>query len=194
MSLSINVEEFAEAARFVIRVTGKDEIEVLNRGALHAVIGGKGVRGAIQRTPKAGVSQIKSEATKIICIRIIERSLKKQGIIKTRDEINALAVKMVQARLKAIAYTKGPGWNNAAVKFGGRGVKGMDPERFGHSEARHGGGKKASGFSLQAVIENTAPAIEDIGLQPLEDALGDVARDMVGYATKKLQKRFDEVS
>lgn len=57
---TLDTREFSEALQFVRQATKKDAVTLLNRAGLHVVIGGKGVKGAMQRTPKADPKKIQS--------------------------------------------------------------------------------------------------------------------------------------
>lgn len=192
VSFTLNTDEFSKAVGFVVSATGKDCAEVLNRAGLTALIGGRGVKGAVKRTAKADPARIEARlfADKL-AIKIVMSRAKAKGERLTRAEISKRARRLINQRKQASAYTRGPGWNNAIVAMGGKGVK--VNKRFAQSEARFGSGKKATANKLVARIINTAPVSGKIGLIPLQAALNDTARDMVEYGTKKLQKSFDKV-
>jgi len=191
MSFKIDTREFSSALRFVEQATGKDGTLLLNRAALHAVIGGKGVKGAMQRTPKASKSKIQSVPIEALSAGVAVRN-RKRGVKMTSAQF-ADAVKSERARRKrSSGYTAYPGWSKAAQAFGGRGIKGVQGG-FGKSQARKGYGTKAKGFNPTAEIANTAPAIEAIGKPALQAALNDVARDLVEYGTRKIQQTLNKV-
>ena len=186
----LDTSEFSKAMQFVVEVTKKDSAEVLNRAALHAVIGGKGVRGAMQRTPVADKAKIRSLTPSELSASVARRN---QGKKLAPGEF-ALLVKRERARrVRASGYTAFAGWSKAAQAFGGRGVKGVQ-SGFNKSKARFGYGSKAVPSDLVAEIANTAPAAEKIGLTPLQSAINEVARDMVEYATRKMQQSFNKVN
>jgi hypothetical protein len=182
-----DLREFRDAIRQVAAASKKDEAAILNRGGLTAIIGGKGVKGAIQRTPRADRGKINS-LTPAQLAGAVKR--KNGGKKMTRTEWNS-AIKAEKARRRrSIAYTAGPGWHNAAVAFGGKGVR-RQPG-FPESEAAKGNGSKATAESLIAELENTAPAASAIGKKALQDALNDTAKDMKDYAARKLQQTFNK--
>jgi hypothetical protein len=184
-----DLREFQQAIREVQKATPKTCAEIINRGGLTAIIGGKGVKGAIQRTPRADRGKINS-LTPAQLAGAVKR--KNGGKKMTRAEWDS-AIKAEKARRRrSIAYTAGPGWHNAAVAFGGKGVR-RQPG-FPESEAAKGNGSKATAERLIAELENTAPAASAIGKKALQDALNDTARDMKTYAANKLQKTFDKHS
>jgi len=114
--------------------------------------------------------------------------LKRRGIHKpSNEQIQALMNKILSARLSATGYTAFAGWNKAATALGGRGLRGIDPQRFGHSEARHGSATKATPESLMAIIVNTAPMAEELGYEALQQGIENAAQDLLDYAHKKLQ-------
>lgn len=184
MTFELDLRQFRAAVEEVIKTTGKDEVEIINRAALHTVIGGKGVKGAMQRTPKAAVADI-NKAAPIILRMMIKRNAE-QHLGLNKQEIGELVKKELRRRKASKGYTAGPGWNNAAIAFGGRGVR--IQSGFQRSEAAFGSGTKAKGYFPVAVIENTSPAAEKIGQRALQDALNNVAQDITDYAAKKLQQ------
>lgn len=166
----------------------KTHPEVLNRAALHTIIGGKGVQGAIQRTPRANVESITPEKV----APHVAKVLRYNGQKVTRAEFKRLVKKEVTRRKRSKGYTAGPGWSKAAQAFGGRGVR--TQKGFPQSEAAKGYGDQATPGNLVAEIANTAPAAEIIGTKPLQDALNDVGRDMQEYAARKHQQLFNKHS
>lgn len=188
----LDTSEFAQAVGFVVQATGKDCVEVLNKAGLTALIGGKGVRGAVQRTPKADPVRIEADMIRDKqAIRLVMSRAKKRGEHLTRREISKRVKALIRGRKSGSGYTKGPGWNNAILAMGGKGIR--TNKRFAKSEARHGSGIKASAESLVARIISTAPASEAIGFRPLQDALNDTARDMIAYGERKIQATFNKV-
>lgn len=185
-----DIREFREAVLFVGQVTKKTLAEILNRGALQAVIGGKGVRGAIQRTPRADRGKIAALTPQQLAAAVKKRN---PGRKMTREEWKQAIKDERKRRLRSIGYTAGPGWNNAAKAFGGRGVKGVN-ENFPSSKAADGGGLKATPENLLAELENAAPAADLIGRQALQDALNDSARDMKNYGERKLAAQLKKLS
>lgn len=193
----IDTSEFNKALAFVQSVVPRDMAEVINKGGLTAIVGSREnkyagqVIGAIQRTPRADKAKIKGLDRRIIAGAVLKRARAK-GEKLTRDEINRRIKAEYGRRLRATAYTAGPGWSNAAKAFGGRGVK--TQAGFGKSLAAHGSGEPASASHLVAVLTNTAPAAEKIGSQALQAALNQTAGAMVEFGQKILQKRFDKIA
>jgi len=185
-----DLREFEKALDFVADATGKDSVDILNNAGLHTIIGGKGVKGAIQRTPRANIADIQKEADIILRMVIKENSEKRLGL--NREQIGERVKKILNQRKQARGYTAGPGWNKAAVAFGGRGVKIQGG--FDKSLARFGSGTKARPSLLVSEFVNTAPAAELIGQKPLQDALNDVTRDMIEYGLRKLASTMKKVS
>jgi hypothetical protein len=188
---TLDLAEFERAIIFVLEHSNKTEPEVVNRAALTTIIGGRGVQGAMQRTPKADAQKIKAQLTGELAERIVEARARKQGLKLTRQQIKKLAAQLIRQRVSAAGYTRGPGWTPAAQAFGGRGVR--TQPRFGKSVARFGYGHKASPSQLVAEIANFAPAADKIGRDALQDALNDASRDMVAYWTRRMQQGFDKV-
>lgn len=189
--MEVSTIDFADAMDFVLSQVPKDSAEILNRAGLHAVIGGKGVRGAIQRTEQADRGKILAVTDAQLGKVVVKRAASK-GERLTLSERKKRVKKERGRRLSSIAYTKGPGWHKAAKAMGGRGVR--TQKGFEKSDAASGGGKKASAHALVAEIRNTAPAGEKIGFDPLNEAIDDVARDMVEHAAKKYGGTFAKVN
>lgn len=180
--------EFAKAVEFVIQETGKEAPVVINRAALHVVIGGRGFQGAMQLTPKADKSKIKA-LSDVTIAGYITGKLRAQGQTVDRSTFGELVVKERKRRLRAIGYTAYAGWNNAARAFGGRGLKNVtaSPKKT----ARFGYGDKAKRSNEPtAVLTNTAPEAEKIGKRPLDVAITNVARDLNQYALGKMVDRI----
>lgn len=192
MSFKLDTRDFAKALRFVEQATGKDGTVLLNRAALHAVIGGKGVKGAMQRTPKASKSKIQAVDPQALAASVAVRNSRK-GIKMTSEQFSEAVKKERSRRKRASGYTAYPGWSKAARAFGGTGVRGVQGG-FNKSKAAKGYGKKGKGFNPTAEIANIAPAIEAIGKPALQAALNDVARDLVEYGTRKMQQTFNKVN
>lgn len=121
------------------------------------------------------------------------KQLHKMGVSKPSDKaIEARMAKILAARTRAAGYTAFAGWNKAAIALGARGIKGIDPKRFGKSEARHGSATKATKDNLQAIITNTAPMAETLGWPALQRGIDNAAKDLLAYARKKLEKAGKE--
>ncbi len=184
--------EFGGVLEFVERETGRTAKESINRAALHVIIGGKGFQGAMQLTPKASKSAINA-VDKDKVAGFVAKKAQEKGTRLTAAEFADAVKKEIKRRVRAIGYTAFVGWNNAAKAFGGRGLKGVteSPKK----EARFGYGTKAtSNVNPEAILTNTAPMSERIGLEPLQKAITNVARDLVEYAMRKIDKTFKSVS
>ena len=195
MSGELDISELQRAVRFVIKNSKKDEAEVVNKTALKIVIGAKGVKGAIQLTPRASASAIKAAAEK--ARGIVAKRLRAKGRLGNKNKNRNVSKKQfermvkfeVARRLRSRGYTAGPGWHKAAVSLGGKGVKRQ--AGFAKSEAAKGRGKKATVSSLVATIENAAPAAAKIGGPALQQAVDNAVKDMVEYWEEKTQSTFD---
>ncbi len=190
MPTTVDTSGVMDALRYVEKNTGRPISKGLNKLALTFVIGAKGVKGAMQLTPKADKSKISQVPPREVAA-FVATKLRKEGK-KVDSETFKKMVKAEYARRKrAAGYTAYAGWSNAAKAFGGRGVKGVtDSEK---KEARHGTGKKATPESLFAELVNTAPAIETIGEEAAQQALDNAVRDQLDYAADQLQKLLNEV-
>lgn len=178
--ISLDLKEFQSACDFVLKHSRKTEAEVLNRGALVALIGGKGVQGAVKLTPKADLGKITRAKPAIIAHYM--------GMGLTRQEAQA----RYQARRRAKGYTAGPGWDVTIRKLGGRGVK--KQSGFPRSNAAKARATRASAVRLVANLENSAPAAFKIGQQALQQGFDGAARDMRAYWTRRIQKTFNRVN
>lgn len=188
INTELDTSRFVEAVRFAFEESEKSLPEIINRGALVAIIGGKGVRGAMQRTPKASASKIKAVDVKKIARHVM---FKHKGEKLTRIQIRQLIAKEYRRRIAAIGYTALVGWNKAAIAFGGRGI---GKRASGRGYASEGSGKKAQAGDYTAEFTNTAPAAALIGSQALQDALDDTARDIVEHWEEKTGAIFHSQS
>lgn len=201
MGLSIDVRSFQEAIKFVTSVTPRTCADALNRAGKTAIIGAKGVKGAMQLTPKADRAAIRKVSDKEIAGYVAAKlrktgKLAARGAKRTKGQFSKAQFKNAirferQRRIRAAGYTAFAGWSNAAKAFGGKGVKGVTSST--KKLAKHGKGKKATSNDLVATLSNTAPASEDIGFEALQQGVNNAAADMVAYGTKKLQETFDKV-
>src|SRR5580704_15411969 len=116
---TIDTSEFERAVRFAFEESQKSIPEIINRGALVAIIGGKGVQGAMKRTPKASKAAILAVDVKKIARHVM---FTHKGQKLTRAQIQQLIAKEYHRRVAAIGYTAHVGWNNAAIAFGGKGI------------------------------------------------------------------------
>lgn len=191
MSFTVSSREFTDAIKFVTSVTPRTCAEALNRGGLVAIIGGKGVKGAMQLTPKADKAKITAIPESEL-VGFVVNQMKKKGEKITRNTLAVAVRKERNRRKRAAGYTAYAGWSNAAKAFGGRGVRGVTPST--KKLAKYGSGKRASSNDLVAELTNTAPASEAIGIPALEQGLRNSAVDMVANGTKKLQQEMDKVN
>ncbi len=179
---TIDTSKFAAAARYVFENTRKSMPDIINRAALTTIIGGRGVKGAMQRTMQAARSEILSVPVHLVAGRVMN---KHKGEKLSREQIKKLVRKEYARRLAAIGYTAHVGWNNAAIAFGGRGI---GKRSSGRGKASQGRGIKATPGHYVAEMVNSAPAASLIGERPLQQALDDVARDMVEHVGGKLEE------
>ncbi len=192
VTADLDMTRFEAAVHYVYEHTRHTLPEIVNRGALVSVIGGKGVQGAMQRTKKALRSAILSAPVKQVAGKVMK---KYAGQRLTRDQIKQLVRKEYARRLAAIGYTANVGWNNAAVQLGGRGIKGSRARGKGYAEFGFGAPADTSQWpSVIAQVANAAPAAAFIGEQPLQDAINDAARDMVEFAGGQIQQIVNEAS
>jgi hypothetical protein len=180
VNVEIDTHEFEQAVKFVFEQSEKSLPEIINRGALVAIIGGKGVKGAMQRTPKALKSKIEAVPVKKIAKHVL---YKHKGEKLTRKQLSQLIRREYRRRIAAIGYTALVGWNNAALAFGGRGIGRR--AQGGKGYAQRGSGVPAQAGNYVAEFTNTAPAAALIGEQALQDALDQTAQDMIAHWEEK---------
>lgn len=191
MNVTIDTRAVVEALKFVERTAGRPISQSINRAGKTFAIGAKGVKGAMQLTPKADKGAIRKLSDDELRGAAIKR-LKAKGQDITKASIQSAIKKERARRVRASGYTAFVGWSNAARAFGAKGVKGVTPST--KKEARHGKGSKATPERLVAQLINTAPAIESIGVEATQQALNNTAADLVVYGTRALQKQLDKVS
>lgn len=190
--MQIDIRDLQEALRFCEEATGRPMAVSLNRAGRTVVIGAKGVKGAMQLTPKADKAKIQNLSDRILG-GYVAKKLRAAGV-KITAALMAEGVRKERARrLSAVGYTAFAGWSNAAKAFGGTGVRGVTGSQ--KKLARFGYGSKATPQDLVAELVNTAPAAEEIGFDALQEAVGNAADDLVTYGVNKLQKEvFDRVN
>lgn len=185
-SATIDATKFTQAVKFVFANSAKSLPDIVNRGALVAIIGGRGVQGAMQRTMKASAARIREVDIGIISAYVRK---KHKGEKHTKSEWNKLVRREYARRIGAIGYTANVGWNNAAIAFGGKGIG--SKRAGGRGLASSGYGKPAVGTTnIVAEFANTAPAAVLIGQEALQLALNDTARDMIEHAQNKFTQIF----
>jgi len=183
MSFEIDTRDFEKAINKVIDVTGKDSAEILNRAGRALILGGRGFQGLIKLFPRADRAKIRAIPLPVLAA-IVHR---KHGQLTRAEFIRAMKREKAR-RLAAVGYHAGPGWHEAARAFGGRGVRTQGGYR--RSLAARGSGSRAQARRLVAEVINTAPAAAKIGGEAMRAALGNVTRDLIRYATWKLNQRF----
>ena len=185
----LDTSQFEQAIRFAFEESEKSVPEIINRAALVAIIGGRGVKGAMQRTPRALAARIKALPVQKIARYVL---FKHRGEKLTRKQIARLIGKEYRRRIAAIGYTALVGWNKAALAFGGRGIGRR--AQGGRNYAEQGSGKPARAGDYSAEFTNTAPAAILIGEQALQEALDDTAQDMVEKWERKTGAIFQSQS
>lgn len=189
-NVSIDTREFERAVKFVFQNTAKALPEIVNRGALVAIIGGRGVQGAMQRTRKASASAIRAVDAGIIAAQVHKKF---KGQKFTKAEMKRYIRREYARRIAAIGYTANVGWDNAAKAFGGRGIG--SKRSTGKGYASQGYGRPASGTTnVVAEFVNTTPAAVLIGAEALQAALNETARDLIQHAEEKMGKIFSSAS
>lgn len=181
----LDLTRFQEAVDAKLNALHVSLPSIINRGALVTIIGGKGVRGAMQRTPKAAKDKILAVPVKSVAKIVMVRH---RGEKMTRQRVKELIRAEYARRVAASGYTAFVGWNKAAIAFGGTGI---GRASGGQGLAYKGYGTPATESDLEAILVNAAPAAGLIGLQPLQDALDDTAEDMIEYAHQKMQEAID---
>jgi hypothetical protein len=181
LDFDLDLTDFSRAVNYVFEHSHKTIPQVLNRGALTAIIGGKGVQGAMQRTKKALREAILAVPVDQVAKMVMA---KHRGEKMSRLRVKQLIRKEYARRIASIGYTALLGWDKAAVAFGGRGIKGA----HGHGTFQFGSGKPATDSDLVAEGSNTTPAAALIGEQPMQEALNDVAEDMVEFWGGEIDK------
>ncbi len=192
MSLTVDASNLESALLFVEKAANRSVVDSMNRAGLHTIIGSKGRKGAMQLTPQANRGAIQSLPLAKLRGFVIRRAKKNGTWPLSSNEVIRQAKAEKRRRLSAIGYHAFPGYHNASLAMGGKGLRKVN-KRFGKSEARYGSGKKATVFSKLAFITNTTPAIERIGFPALQKGLDNAAEDLVEYGNRKLQEQLNKV-
>ncbi len=190
MGVTIDSREFVAALKFVTEETNRTLPVAINKGALTTIIGAKGVKGAMQLTPKASKAAIDAIPSKTMA-QFVVNQLKKKGMTITRIAIAEGMKKEYARRKRASGYTAFAGWSNAAKRYGGRGVRGVTSST--KKLAKHGRASVATVNRLVAEFINTAPAAELIGVEALEQSLKNAAKDQMVWAERQIQKAMNKV-
>ncbi len=84
--MQVDISDLQDALKFVEKATGRPMAVSLNRAGRTAVIGAKGVKGAMQLTPKANKATIRKLDDRKIAGFVIKK-MRAAGIKLTRDNI-----------------------------------------------------------------------------------------------------------
>jgi len=190
ITFSLDITRWQQAVNFVFQESQQALPEIINRSALVTIIGGRGVLGAMKRTPKALRATIKAVPIKLIA-RVVMAKARANGEKLTKAQIRDRIAKEYRRRIAAIGYTANVGWNNAAMAFGGRGI---GARASGRSYAQYGYGRESKPGDYTAEMVNTAPAAELIGRTALQQALDDATDDMIAYWEERSGRIFRSVS
>ncbi len=190
VAFSLDLTQMLGAITYVHRNTQKTLPDIINRASLVAIIGGKGVAGAMKLTPKASAAKINSVPVEAIAKVAMARA-RARGEKLTRRQVAQAIGREYRRRIGAIGYTAYVGWNKAAIAFGGRGV---GHRAAGQGYASRGYGLVATFSRLIAEFVNTAPAAEIICREALQTAVNQTAADMIDHVQQKMQALFSEVN
>lgn len=182
-----DLREFQQGMKDIASEGKTDEVAILNKAVLIAIIGGGGVAGAMKTTPKANLAGLDR---KLVAGGVAEK-LRRQGRYRglSSAEFDRLVTEEMVRRKRSVGYTAGPGWDKAARAFGGTGV--FRQSGFDRSEAAKGFGDVADERHMVAEISNSTPWAIHIGREPLQQAFDAVGQDMQRHHAEKLQKTFD---
>lgn len=191
----IDTRELFEAMELYEQATKKDGADIVNRAAKNAVIGGAGLKGAMQLTQRAKVNEIKKfdpkQAGKGPTTKRRKRlhyAMAAKDGWKKGGGIGAEAERRHSRRMSAIGFSKAV-WIAIAKDFGANlraavQVKGCK-------------GTKATPITLKATIQTTdleTEHIERVMSKALQDGVRNAAADMRAYAQKKMAERAAEFS
>ena len=185
--LKLDTGRWQAALSRKIRLSRTEGVKALNKSALQVLIGSKGYPGAMRMTPKAAAAAIRAIPERLLYNKTWQR-MKRKGIAPTRENFRIELGRVYKQRTAAAGYTAFAGWNNAALAFGGRGIGSKKQSGFGKSQASKGSGKRANQISLKAVLINTAPAANSIGVGALQQGINNQADDIDAYLARKLLK------
>jgi hypothetical protein len=185
VQIEVDTRQLTAAIRYVFAKTQKTMPDIINRAALVTIIGGKGVTGAMQGTPKAARNAILAVPEYAIAAYVRKKHPGKM----TRAQLKSRVKRERARRLGAIAYTAKVGWNKAAIALGGTGI-GKRSEGRGY--AALGYGKPATMNDPSAEGVNATPAASLIGEGPLQAALNQTSADIVQYAGGQIDEIIRE--
>ena len=202
-TLTADLSEFRaqmEQNRKLSKKTGK---EFLNKRSIQVLIGSKGFKGAVGTTKKVSKAELRRDlARKWHGVSILNiqarKSLKKDGIKATREEVKLRASWILKARDASRAYLAA-GWLAAVMAMGHtmRSDRNVPLKPVGSSRGRIGYGSLATEGRLRFAAYNNAVsngphdnparrnAIVTAGLQA---AIRNQIADMKQYLQREMQK------
>lgn len=196
MSWELDTSNLEHALLYVERATGRAMDVSMKRAGLHTIIGSGSYPGAMQLTPKATRGDIDSVSNRQLEAFEVRKAKARGDWPISHFAIQKRAQIERQRRQRSVGYAAYAGWNNAAKAMGGKGIKpSAITDQFSKSEAAAGRGTISFGRNdILIVLTNTAPAIERIGVEALQEAIDNAAHDLTDYADRKLGKIFNEVN
>lgn len=195
--LTVDPTELMEAMNLYLKATKKDEADVVNRAAKNAVLGGKGLQGALQVTKRAKASDFRAfnpakKRAREYSNRLFH-ALAAKGETRfgraVKGEGNAeTALKIYNSRKSAIGFAKAV-WIGVGRKLGAR----------LRSKFELPGSKatKATPITLKATFQTTdidEGLVRNIMEDALQVGMNNAAADMRSYALRKMEERAREFS
>lgn len=194
----IDTSELMEAMNLYERVTKKDGVEIVNRAAKNACIGGRGLKGALQLTKRADSKAITKFSPAKKRGREYENNLfnalAAEGNTKfgkaVRGQGNrAKAMEIYNSRKQAIGFSKAI-WMQIAKDLGAT----LKSKFTLRGSAR---GTKATFHKMKATIETGQMEDKHVSLimrDALQEGVRNAAVDMREYAEKKMEQRAKQFS
>jgi hypothetical protein len=194
----IDTSELMEAMQLYEKVTKKDGVEIVNRAAKNACIGGRGLKGALQLTKRADSKAITKFSPARKRGREYENNLFNALAAKGETRFGkavrgkgnrAKAMEIYNSRKQAIGFSKAI-WIQIAKDLGAN----LKSKFSLKGSAR---GTKATFARMKATIETGT--LEDdhvsrIMKDALQEGVNNAAVDMREYAQKKLEARARQFS
>lgn len=194
----IDTSELMEAMNLYEKVTKKDGVEIVNRAAKNACIGGAGLKGALQLTKRADSKAITKFSPAKKRGREYENNLfnalAAEGNTKFGKAVRgkgnrAKAMEIYNSRKQAIGFSKAI-WLQIAKDLGAN----LKSKFTLQGSAR---GTKATFFKMKATIETGQMEDKHVSLimrDALQEGVRNAAVDMREYAQKKMEQRAKQFS
>lgn len=190
--MELDTSELFEAMNLYQKATKKDGADVVNRAAKNAVLGGKGLKGAMQLTKRATVADLRPfnpakkrarEYSNNLFHALAAEGETRFGKTVRGQGNAAAALKIYNSRKSALGFAKAV-WIGIGKKLGAK-----LRSKFDLPGSR---AKKATPVTLKATFQTAnieTSLVKDIMEDALQQGINNAAGDMRDYALRKMEAR-----